>query len=128
MTVTRLHHINFVVCDLDAAIERFDRELGLAPFETVEHAPRGSRIARCRVGETWLVLVCPMDDDSVPGRYLAEHGEGFFLLSLGVDDLEASLDRVATAGEIRDGILDWQVADIGRWFGAELQLSRDSAQ
>ncbi len=130
MAITRLHHVNFVVRDLDAAIRRFEDELGFPPFETVHHALRGSHIARSLIGETFVVLVCPYDADSVPGRHLAEHGEGFFLLSFGVDDLEASLERIAAGdrGEIRDGILDWRIADVGEWFGAGFQLTDDSNQ
>ncbi len=130
MSVSRLHHINFVVRDLEAATRRFEQELGLPPFETVDHAVRGSRIARSRVGETYLVLVCPYDAESVPGQYLSEHGEGFFLLSFGVDDLDASLARIAEGdrGAIRQGILDWRIADIGTWFGAGVQLTEDARQ
>lgn len=125
--VTRIHHINFVVRDLEAAISRYEQELGLPAFSVSEHAPRGSRIARTKIGDTWLVLVCPQDADSAPGAYLAQHGEGFFMLSFGVDDLEERLKRISEhdRGNIRDGILDWKVANIGDWFGAELQLTQD---
>ncbi|MEO1247006.1 MAG: VOC family protein [Pseudomonadota bacterium] len=119
MAATRIHHLNFVVRDLAAACERFEKRLGIAPFDVVEHAPRGAQIARSRIGESWLVLVCPYDADSVPGRYLAKHGEGFFLLSVGSDDVPADL-------EFRDGILDWRVADLGEVCGALLQLTDDS--
>ncbi|MEM1174303.1 MAG: VOC family protein [Pseudomonadota bacterium] len=130
MTVSRLHHINFVVRDLEAAIHRFENELQLPPFQTVDHAPRGSHIARSRVGETYVVLVCPYDPASVPGRFLDEHGEGFFLLSFGVDDLEDSLRAIdeRDQGPVRQGILDWRVADVGSWFGANLQLTANPRQ
>ncbi|MEM8685160.1 MAG: VOC family protein [Pseudomonadota bacterium] len=130
MTVSRLHHINFVVRDLEAAIHRFENELRLPPFQTVDHAPRGSHIARSRVGETYVVLVCPYDPASVPGRFLDEHGEGFFLLSFGVDDLEDSLRAIdeRDQGPVRQGILDWRVADVGSWFGANLQLTANPRQ
>jgi methylmalonyl-CoA/ethylmalonyl-CoA epimerase len=128
---TRIHHLNFVVRDMDEATARFESVLGVAPFEIVDYAARGAHVARTRVGETWLVLVCPYDDESIPGRYLAERGEGFFLASFGVDDLQAHLDRLGHEGidttdpAARDGILDWQVADIGEFHGARLQLTRD---
>ncbi len=109
-----IHHINFVVHDLDEACERFEKTLGLAPFQTVDHSLRGARVARSPVGESWLVLVAPYDPDSVPGRYLEEHGEGFFLLSLGVDILE----------DTRPGILNWRVKDVGEIHGALMQLTR----
>lgn len=119
MAATRIHHLNFVVRDLDEAALRFEELLGVEPFEVVDHAPRGSRIARSRVGESWLVLVCPYDPDSVPGQHLAKHGEGFFLLSVGTDDIPDD-------ASIRDGILDWKVADVGEALGAVLQLTKDA--
>jgi len=128
---TRIHHLNFVVRDMDEATARFECVLGVAPFEIVDYAARGAHVARTRVGETWLVLVCPYDDESVPGRYLAEHGEGFFLASFGVDDIQLHLDRLQHGGidttdpAARDGILDWHVADIGEVHGARLQITCD---
>jgi methylmalonyl-CoA/ethylmalonyl-CoA epimerase len=114
MSPSSIHHINFVVRDLDEACARFEHDLNLEPFERVDHAPRGARLARSRIGDSWLVLVAPYDPESVPGRYLEEHGEGFFLLSLAVDKLE----------DTRAGILDWQVQDIGKIHGALFQLTR----
>ena len=131
MAATRIHHLNFVVRDLDAACERFRRLLGLGEFERVDHIPRGAHIARARLGESWLVLVCPYDPDSVPGRHLAEHGEGFFLLSVGHDDFDGHLarlvdgDAISSPAEVRRGILDWRIADLPNAYGALLQLTDD---
>ena len=121
MAATRIHHINFVVRDLDTACTQFAQRLGTAAFTVVDHAPRGAHIARTRIGESWLVLVCPYDKESVPGKFLEENGEGFFMLSVGSDDLATDFPGAA----MRDGILDWQVADIGDVHGALLQLTRD---
>ena len=131
MPPTRIHHLNFVVRDLDEAMERFERVLDVEPFSLVDHAPRGANVARTRVGDSWLVLVCPYEDDSVPGRYLAKHGEGFFLVSFGVSDLQAQLDALegqdidVVDRQPRAGILDWDVADIGEIHGALVQLTED---
>lgn len=70
------------------------------------------------MGEAWLVLVCPWDAESVPGKFLDEHGEGFFLLSAGTDAMPED-------ARVREGIDDWRVADVGEAFGAILQLTDD---
>lgn len=133
MSPTRVHHINFIVNDLDAATARFEKTLNLEPFDVVDHPIRGARAARAKIGESWLVLVCPYDAESVPGRYLAEHGEGFFLLSLGVEGLAQTIARLEDDGiecidsAARAGILDWQVADIGPLHGALMQLTEDGS-
>ncbi|MDJ0760695.1 MAG: VOC family protein [Woeseiaceae bacterium] len=125
----RIHHINFLVRDMEAAIRLYEESMGLPPFVTIDHDIRGSRIARSKIGDTWFVLICPYDDDSVPGRHLKEHGEGFFLLSLGVNDLEEHLRQLEQEdrGAIRRGILDWRIADAGSHFGVNLQFTEDSA-
>ena len=76
MPSPRIHHINFVVRDLAKAATMFEHLLGLSPFEFVDHSSRGAKVARSPIGDAWFVLVCPYDPDSVPGRFLAEHGEG----------------------------------------------------
>ena len=133
MSPTRVHHINFIVSDLDAATARFEKILNLEPFVVVDHPIRGTRAARAKIGESWLVLVCPYDAKSVPGRYLAKHGEGFFLLSLGVEGLAQTIAGLEDDGiecidsTVRAGILDWQVADIGLLHGALIQLTEDGS-
>lgn len=128
MPPSRIHHLNFVVRDLETAKRKFETLFGLTPFVTMDHPVRGARIARSKVGESWIVLVCPYDPDSVPGRYLAEHGEGLFLLSLGVEAFDAEIERLASLGNHvmpREGILDWRIADVGELGTAVLQLTAD---
>ena len=131
MSPQRIHHINFIVRDLAEATANYERTLGVDPFVVVDHPLRGASVARTRVGECWLVLVCPYDAESVPGRFLAEHGEGFFLLSLGVEDLAETIEQLVEDGikrtdtKARAGILDWRVADIGAVHGALMQLTED---
>ena len=113
--VRSIHHLNFIVRDLEAAIPAWERRLGLPVAARDELPERGVVAARFRLGDTWLVLVAPTRPDSVPGRFLAEHGEGFFLLSLGVDSLDAERDRLgeaAFAGPERTGADGWRVRDL----------------
>jgi methylmalonyl-CoA/ethylmalonyl-CoA epimerase len=113
--VRSIHHLNFIVADLEAAIPRWEQRLGLPVAHRDVLPERGVTAARFRVGETWLVLVQPIRPDSVPGRFLARHGEGFFLLSFGVESLAAEADRLGDAGfagPVRSGADDWQVRDL----------------
>jgi len=119
MTVLNcVHHINFVVADIDAAVEAYQNMLGLGPFEYEDLPGRGVTTARALIGDVWLVLVSPQSQDSVAGRYLRDHGEGFFLMSFGVDDLDRAVAELAQRGTMpsesntRSGILGWRVADL----------------
>lgn len=128
MAPPRIHHVNFVVRDLDAAIKRFETLFGCGTFDVIDHPGRGSVVARSRIGEAWLVLVCPYEPDSVPGRHLAAHGEGVFLLSAGAVDLDAELERLGRAGiaaQQREGIRGWRIADVCEVGNVTLQLTAD---
>ncbi len=117
-TLKSVHHINFIVADLDAAVQAYQSILGIGPFEYEELSERGVSTARVRVGEVWIVLVSPQCENSVAGRYLEAHGDGFFLLSFGVDNLDQAMAELAQRGALpadrmaHVGILDWRVADL----------------
>ena len=98
MAVTSIHHINFLVKDLAKGISRYQQLLGLGDFIVDDLPGRGVKTARIALGEQWLVLVQPVDMEAVPGKHLAEHGEGFFLISYAVEDLQQSAAVVAAAG------------------------------
>lgn len=127
-----IHHLNFIVRDLDAAVPVWEKLLGVPVARRDVLTERGVIAARFRLGETWLVLVQPTRPDSVPGRFLAAHGEGFFLLSLGVESLageQARLGDAAFSGPVRTGADGWQVRDLNRALvaGVQLQLTEEKA-
>ena len=119
MTVLKsVHHINFVVADLDATVDAYQSTLGLGAFEFEELPERGVLTARIQLGEVWIVLVSPRSEDSIAAQHLAAHGEGFFLMSFGVDNLCQAMAELEQRGALPDGriarpgIFDWQVADL----------------
>ena len=124
-----VHHINFLFHDLEAAVARFEA-LGIGPFDRDALPARGALTARAKVGETWIVLVSPTDAASVPGRALAERGEGFFLMSFGVDDLDAAIEQLSNAegvvvGPPRPGLENWRVADLDVGLDLSLHLTEE---
>jgi methylmalonyl-CoA/ethylmalonyl-CoA epimerase len=131
--VRGVHHINFIVRDLDAAEARYRRLLGLGPAIREPLPGRGVNTARFRIGETWLVLVQPTSEEGEPARHLREHGEGFFLLSFAVDNLDRTVTDLRDAGarftadDPRSGLDTWRVIDIdpAETPGAMLQLAEE---
>ena len=118
MNIIKIHHINFLVNDINDGISRYRDLLGIDGFIREELPERGVITARVALGEQWLVLVQPIDPAGVAGRHLAEHGEGFFLISYAVDSLNQAAARVVEHGASmtsvipRQGLKDWQVQDI----------------
>lgn len=78
---------------------------------------RGADVARFRVGETWIVLVQPVNDGA-PARHLARHGEGSFLISFEVEDFDTAVRSLRHRGTVtrdavpRSGLDGWRVIDI----------------
>lgn len=128
--IKRIHHINFIVKDLEKALQRYRVLFGDPLGEPVVLPQRGAKLARFKVGETWLVLVQPIDDHGVPARHLQKHGEGFFLISGQVDDVRKAADLASSEGirvldpHPRQGLDDWNVMDLcpDDLFGVDFQL------
>ena len=129
----RVHHINFLVADLDKSIERYKDLFELESVEVEMLPERGVATARFDLDGVWIVLVQPVDDRSEPARILREQGEGVFLISFAVDDLEDAREKLVAKGAIsrsataRDGLLNWRVIDLNpeAVFGASVQLTEE---
>jgi methylmalonyl-CoA/ethylmalonyl-CoA epimerase len=120
-----VHHINFLVADLDAAILRYKDFFDIEAM-TIESLPeRGVRTARFKLSGVWIVLVQPVDEQSEPMRHLREHGEGLYLDAATVDlTAKGAIDKAAKS---REGLQGWRVIDLepDAVFGALIQLTQD---
>ncbi len=130
MLLQRLHHVDFVVRDLDRAIERYRRIFGLPSVDREFLEARGVALGRFRLGMTWIVLVQPVAEASPVKQFLDKHGEGFYHIAFEVDDLDSAIremksNNVALLNETpRQGIDGWKLVDIDtcETFGAMVQL------
>jgi methylmalonyl-CoA/ethylmalonyl-CoA epimerase len=125
--IDRIHHINFIVRDLETAIPAWEGILDREITSRDRLENRGVDIARFDLGQIWIVLVQPTRSGTPPAEHLERHGEGFFLMSLETDSLPDEIRRLGESmfdGRARDGLDDWRVRDIAieKTFGAQLQL------
>ena len=115
--LTHVHHVNLLVRDIESAKRDYCAKFNIDFIDELLPS-RGVLTSRFRVGESWLVLIQPIAEGE-PMRQLRERGEGLFLLSLGVAQVEDAVpasfhDDSHTAGtlsEVRDGISGWRIAD-----------------
>jgi methylmalonyl-CoA/ethylmalonyl-CoA epimerase len=112
----RIDHIGVAVEDLDAAIDLYQRsfEMELAHRETVES--QGVEAALLDVGDGHVELLRPLGPETAVGKFLARTGEGLHHVAYAVEDIDATLERIAAAGlelidsEARAGIRGSRVA------------------
>lgn len=98
MNVTRLHHVAYVVHDLDAALALYSKRYGL-PVTIRELMPeQGVEALMLGAGEGGVELIAPTDPESGVARYLEKRGEGLHHIALEVDDLPAALDQLRAEG------------------------------
>ncbi|WP_158769750.1 VOC family protein [Paraglaciecola sp. L1A13] len=115
--IRSIHHINYLVSDLNQAIPYFSKLFNCQPIVEALSG-RDVKTARFPVGDAWLVLVQPVSEHSEVARILAQRGEGLFLLSFGVDNLSNALDALVERGikpdakGPRSGLDNWSVHDI----------------
>ena len=96
-----LHHVNYVVANLDAMIEYLDRNFGMKP-ERVETS-KGNHPAREAVyfaGITEIQIVEPLDDTSSAARHLALNGPGVTHVAWGVNDSENLFEHLVKSGNV----------------------------
>ncbi len=98
MNVTRLHHVAYVVHDLEAALPVFTERYGL-PVTIRELMPeQGVEAVMLGAGEGAVELIAPTDPESGVARYLDKRGEGLHHIALEVDDLPAALEQLRAEG------------------------------
>ncbi|HEY3552837.1 MAG TPA: methylmalonyl-CoA epimerase [Solirubrobacterales bacterium] len=112
----RIDHIGVAVEDIDAAIELYEGsfEMKLAHREKVES--QGVEAVLLDVGDGHVELLAPLGPDTPVGKYMAKNGTGLHHVAYAVDDIDATLEKLAAAGlqlidsKPRVGIRDSRVA------------------
>jgi methylmalonyl-CoA epimerase len=96
--IGKIHHVAFIVRDLEAALDLYRNKLGLT-VETVMPIPYDRvTIGFLPVGEVKIELVQPDDDTTGAAKFLEARGEGFHHVCFEVPDIQAALDRLVADG------------------------------
>ncbi|MFQ5665040.1 MAG: VOC family protein [Candidatus Binatia bacterium] len=94
----KIDHIAIAVKDLDAAVKTFTDNFGFPVGSSGTVPPLNMRRAFLSVGDASLELFQPTSDQHPGAKFLADRGEGMYLLSLEVDDLAAATGALAERG------------------------------
>jgi methylmalonyl-CoA/ethylmalonyl-CoA epimerase len=98
--VKSIFSINIAVRDLPAATKRYQDFFGVTAEQRgpERFAFPGLRGVRLTVGGMRLNLITPEQPGTNVGRFLDKHGEGVFLVSAEVEDMQAQLDTLGGLG------------------------------
>jgi methylmalonyl-CoA/ethylmalonyl-CoA epimerase len=96
--VKHIHHIAVVVDDMEKSLSFWRDALGLNPSEVRDVPEQESQVAFLPAGESEIELVKPTSDDSGIARYLTKRGPGMHHICVEVDDIQAMLAQLKTAG------------------------------
>ena len=94
----KIDHVAIAVKDLDAAVQTFTGNFGF-PIERIGEVPAlNIRRAYLTIGDAWIELFQPTSDANPGSKFIAERGEGMYVLSLEVDDLQVAAQALSEKG------------------------------
>ena len=94
----RIDHVGVAVDDVDAALALYRGAFGLELEHREVVEDQGVDAALVGVGEGHVELLAPLGPETPIGRYLAKRGPGLHHVAYAVDDVDAALDALRTAG------------------------------
>ncbi|MEJ7718126.1 MAG: methylmalonyl-CoA epimerase [Thermoleophilaceae bacterium] len=94
----RIDHVGVAVEDLDQAVALYRERFGMTEQhrETVEEF--GVEAVLLEIGDGHVELLQPLSAESGVGKFLARNGPGMHHVAYQTDDIDATLERVRTAG------------------------------
>lgn len=98
MKPTIIDHIGVAVKSIDAALEFWERALGVSCHGVEEVAEQKVKTAFLPLKDSEVELLEPTAEDSPVAKFIAKKGEGMHHMALRVDDLEAALAELKAKG------------------------------
>lgn len=98
MTLGLIHHVGYVVADLDAEIPVYRDTFGM-PVGVREVMPeQGVEAVLLGDGPSYVELIAPVTEDSGVARFLAKNGSGMHHVAFAVPHLDSTLRQLEDEG------------------------------
>lgn len=98
MITGRLHHVAYVVPDLDAALPAFTERFGMRVEVRETMDAQGVEALMMSAGPAHVELIRPLDPAGAIARFLESRGPGLHHVAYAVDDVAAALAELAADG------------------------------
>ncbi len=93
-----LHHVAYVVADIDEALPSFTERYGMTVSVREMMPAQGVEAVMMSAGPAGVELIRPTDPDGAIARFLASRGPGLHHVAYAVDDIQAALTGLAHEG------------------------------
>jgi methylmalonyl-CoA/ethylmalonyl-CoA epimerase len=94
----RIDHLGIAVNSIQSALEFYQAALGLDAVAVEDVAGQKTRVALLPIGESRIELLEPLSTDSPVAKFLQKRGEGLHHICFSVDDIEAVMAKLRSAG------------------------------
>ena len=93
-----IDHVGIAVPDLNDAVERYGRTLGVEPVHRERVEDQGVEEVLFAVGSSFIQLLGALGPDTPVGAFLQKRGPGVHHVAYRVDDVAAALVRLRDEG------------------------------
>ena len=93
-----IDHVGIAVADLDEAVDRYRRTLGVEPSHRERVEDQGVDEVLFPVGTSFIQLIGALGPETPVGAFLAKRGPGVHHVAYRVDDVAATLQRLRAEG------------------------------
>jgi methylmalonyl-CoA/ethylmalonyl-CoA epimerase len=98
MKPSHIEHIGIAVRNLEAAIEFYEKVIGLKCYSIESVADQKVRTAFFMIGETKIELLEPTDPEGPVGKFIGKRGEGIHHIAFAVKNIEEQLKHAEKLG------------------------------
>jgi methylmalonyl-CoA/ethylmalonyl-CoA epimerase len=96
--INGVHHVGIAVEDLETAVERYRRTLGIEPSHRERIEDQGVEEVLFDVGGSAIQLLGALGPETPVGTFLEKRGPGVHHVAYGVEDVVAALQRLRVEG------------------------------
>ena len=98
MNLTHIEHIGIAVKNLDAAIQFWEKQLGMACYSIEEVKDQKVRTAFFKIGQSKIELLESTDPEGPIGKFIEKKGEGIHHMAFASTGLQGNLDELSGKG------------------------------
>lgn len=97
LKIKKISHVAVAVENIDEALAKYERALGLTPTSREHVASQNVEAALLPIGESSIELIAPNGNDGVK-KFLEKRGPGLHHIAVEVEDLEGALTLLKALG------------------------------